>query len=52
MNWMLKSCEMEAENIRRGLAGVDGNKTPAAETLGIDRKTLREKLKRCGLVTS
>jgi len=28
------------------LASVDGNKTRAAQMLGIDRKTLREKLKR------
>jgi len=37
--------EVEAEYIRNVLAGVDGNKTRAAEILGIDRKTLREKLK-------
>jgi DNA-binding NtrC family response regulator len=38
--------EVEAEYIRNVLASVDGNKTKAAEILGIDRKTLREKLKR------
>jgi DNA-binding NtrC family response regulator len=38
--------EMEAEHIARVLAEVDNNKTRAAEILGIDRKTLREKLKR------
>ncbi len=37
--------EIEAEYIRNVLASVDGNKTRAAEILGIDRKTLREKLK-------
>jgi two-component system response regulator HydG len=37
--------EVEAEYIRNVLATVDGNKTQAAKILGIDRKTLREKLK-------
>lgn len=37
--------EVEREYIRNVLAGVGGNKTRAAEILGIDRKTLREKLK-------
>jgi DNA-binding NtrC family response regulator len=37
--------EMEAEYIRSVLDSVAGNKTRAAEVLGIDRKTLREKLK-------
>jgi DNA-binding NtrC family response regulator len=37
--------EVEAEYIRNVLASVDGNKTQAAKILGIDRKTLREKLK-------
>jgi DNA-binding NtrC family response regulator len=37
--------EVEAEYIRNVLAKVDGNKTRAAKILGIDRKTLREKLK-------
>jgi len=37
--------EVEAEYIRNVLASVDDNKTQAAKILGIDRKTLREKLK-------
>ncbi len=37
--------EVEKEHIRNVLAAVNGNKTRAAEILGIDRKTLREKLK-------
>ncbi len=36
--------EVEAEYIGNVLASVDGNKTRAAEILGIDRKTLRHKL--------
>jgi DNA-binding NtrC family response regulator len=38
--------EVEAEYIRNVLANLNGNKTKAAEILGIDRKTLREKLKK------
>ncbi len=37
--------EVEAEYIRNVVASVEGNRTRAAEILGIDRKTLREKLK-------
>jgi len=37
--------EVEEEYIRNVLASVNGNKTRAAKILGIDRKTLREKLK-------
>ncbi|MCP4632937.1 MAG: sigma-54-dependent Fis family transcriptional regulator [candidate division Zixibacteria bacterium] len=37
--------EAEIEYIQNVLANVDGNKTKAAQILGIDRKTLREKLK-------
>ena len=37
---------VEAEHIRNVLATVRGNKTKAAEILGIDRKTLRKKLQR------
>jgi two-component system, NtrC family, response regulator HydG len=37
--------EVEAEYIRNVLASVNGNRTRAADILGIDRKTLREKLK-------
>ena len=38
--------EVETEYIRNVLASVDGNKTQAAKILGIDRKTLRDKLKK------
>lgn len=38
--------EMESEHISNVLNGTNGNKTRAAEILGIDRKTLREKLKK------
>ncbi len=41
-----KISEVEAEHIGNVLASVKGNKTRAAEILGIDRKTLREKLKK------
>ncbi len=37
--------EVEIEYIRNVLVSVGGNKTKAAQILGIDRKTLREKLK-------
>lgn len=40
--------EVELHHIQSVLAGVGGNKTKAAEILGIDRKTLREKLKASG----
>ena len=36
--------EIEAEYVKNVLASVDGNKSKAAEILGIDRKTLRKKL--------
>ena len=39
---------VEAEHIELVLASVSGNKTRAAEILGLDRKTLREKLRRQG----
>lgn len=38
--------EVEAEHIRNVMSSVEGNRTRAAAILGIDRKTLREKLKR------
>jgi len=38
--------EVEAEYIQNVLSSVNENKTRAAEVLGIDRKTLREKLKK------
>jgi DNA-binding NtrC family response regulator len=40
--------EVEADHIRNVLASVRGNKTRAAGILGIDRKTLREKLSGMG----
>ena len=40
--------EVETEHIMHVLASVKGNKSQAAEILGIDRKTLREKLKKAG----
>jgi DNA-binding NtrC family response regulator len=41
--------EVESFHIKNVLASVDGNKTRAAQILGIDRKTLRDKLKRAGI---
>jgi len=41
--------EVEAEHIRNVLSALKGNKTKTAKLLGIDRKTLREKLKRYSL---
>ena len=41
--------EEEASYIRMVLASVGGNKSRAAEILGIDRKTLREKIKQAPL---
>jgi len=38
--------EVEYEYINNVLLSVNGNKTKAAEILHIDRKTLREKLKK------
>ena len=38
--------EVERDHIRNVVAQVGGNKTQAARILGIDRKTLRQKLKR------
>jgi DNA-binding NtrC family response regulator len=38
--------EVEVEHIGNVLASVENNKTEAAKILGIDRKTLREKLKK------
>ena len=38
--------EMEADHIRRVLEATNGNKTRAAEILGIERKTLYRKLER------
>ncbi len=41
--------DVEAEHVRAVLASVGDNKTQAAKILGIDRKTLREKLKHLGV---
>lgn len=41
--------EVEAEYISNVLGSVKGNKTKAAEILGIDRKTLREKLRKANI---
>lgn len=38
--------EVEREHIRRVLSSVQGNKSQAAKILGIDRKTLWDKLKK------
>lgn len=42
---LLPLAEVEKQHILRVLDSAGGNKTKAAEILGIDRKTLREKLK-------
>ena len=44
--------EVEMEHICNVLTSVQGNKTRAAEVLGIDRKTLRDKLKTLGMETA
>jgi two-component system response regulator HydG len=44
--------QVEADYIRNVLASVHGNRTRAAEILGIDRKTLREKLRKAGIPPS
>jgi len=41
--------EVEADHIRNVLANAGGNRTQAAQILGIDRKTLRKKIARYGL---
>lgn len=41
--------EIEIEYIHNVLMSVEGNKAKAARILGIDRKTLREKIKKLGL---
>jgi DNA-binding NtrC family response regulator len=41
--------DVEADHVRAVLASVGDNKTQAAKILGIDRKTLREKLKHLGV---
>jgi len=44
--------EVEQDYIRNVLASVEGNKTRAAEILGIDRKTLRDKLRKTDTAAS
>jgi len=41
--------EVEADHIRNVLANTAGNRTQAAQILGIDRKTLRKKIAQYGL---
>lgn len=41
--------EVEAEHIRHVITAADGNKTRAAQVLGVNRKTLREKMKQYGI---
>jgi len=41
--------EVETDHIRNVLSNVGGNKTRAAEILGIDRKTLRKKMQQTNL---
>jgi len=43
--------EVEAEHIANVLNSVKGNKTRAAQILGIDRKTLQKKIRRANLPT-
>ena len=42
---LLSLAEVEKKHIEKVLIATENNKTKAAEILGIDRKTLREKIK-------
>ena len=44
--------EMERQHIAKVLTSVNGNKTRAAQLLGIDRKTLRAKVKKYNIPTA
>ncbi len=46
---LLSMEEVERRHIARVLAAVGGNKTQAAQTLGLDRRTLYRKLERYGI---
>ena len=46
-----RMAEAEKEEIRKALSRFDGHKSKAAEYLGINRKTLREKIRRYQIVS-
>ena len=42
--------ELEAQFLRHALEESNGNQSRAATSLGIHRNTLRQKMRRCGLL--
>ena len=51
MEWIHKLDEIERRYVARVLAACSGNKTRAAQVLGLDRRTLYRRIEALGLKT-